>query len=754
MRTLVEQTEREVKGWLEKLSLIEGSDTVHGPIVLMGGEDPEPWDIFPERNIIIIGTQDMLLSRALNRGYGMARARWPMHFGLLNNDCLWVLDETQLMGVGVCTSAQLEGLRHRIGTGVKCASWWASATLDTRLLKTPDLQYLPASTKLDEDDLKSPQVQARVQSVKSLRPCKVTLAADTAKAVSDYAKLLAETICESHQRDTLTLVILNRVDRAREVYSELLQIRKTIGSPDCLLIHSRFRPTERKSLADRLRSPGEKIVISTQAIEAGVDISAKTLITELAPWSSLVQRFGRCNRNGELNQTGGGEIQWIDLAPEKPDGAAGLSLPYSEEQLDTARKLIRSAERSGASPVALRELVPNEPLPEHQILRQKDLVELFETTPDLSGLDLDIGRYIRDDEDRDVQVFWRNVEAENRLPDEGIEPRRNELVRVGVGAFRKFLEDVVKKTNGRVWRRDPVEGEWVDYRATRRIIPGAVFLLSLECGGYSDELGWTGDIKDREITIPPDVETLTRSTPADGQNIDEESAWPGKYESLSSHTAKVVEATNSLLQRIDIDMPSKLKATLETAARWHDVGKAHPCFQAFLKNGASLPEEFRTELLAKAPRTGRRFYGDRRIFRHELASALAWLQTSEGKDELERSLVAFLIATHHGKVRLSLRAMPGETSPPAAAGADPLFARGIWHGDRIPAPEGPALQIEGIPNSIPPLDLTLIQLGESNGRPSWTARMLSLRDHPQFGIFRLALLETLLRSADARASTN
>src|SRR5437762_12957048 len=29
----------------------------------------------------------------------MSRYRWPMHFGSLNNDCLWVMDETQLMGV-------------------------------------------------------------------------------------------------------------------------------------------------------------------------------------------------------------------------------------------------------------------------------------------------------------------------------------------------------------------------------------------------------------------------------------------------------------------------------------------------------------------------------------------------------------------------------------------------------------------------------------------------------------------------------
>src|SRR5208282_1744714 len=44
----------------------------HSPVVLMGGEELEQpkreWDLYPERPCILIGTQDMLLSRALNRG--------------------------------------------------------------------------------------------------------------------------------------------------------------------------------------------------------------------------------------------------------------------------------------------------------------------------------------------------------------------------------------------------------------------------------------------------------------------------------------------------------------------------------------------------------------------------------------------------------------------------------------------------------------------------------------------------------------
>jgi CRISPR-associated endonuclease/helicase Cas3 len=103
MRTLVEQTRDNVNRWLMRLGLTD-STKVH---VLMGGEDASDWDTNPEHDAVIIGRQDMLLSRAMNRGFGMSRYRWPVHFGLLNNDCLWVLDETQLMGVGLTSSAQL-----------------------------------------------------------------------------------------------------------------------------------------------------------------------------------------------------------------------------------------------------------------------------------------------------------------------------------------------------------------------------------------------------------------------------------------------------------------------------------------------------------------------------------------------------------------------------------------------------------------------------------------------------------------------
>ena len=111
MRMLVDQTATNVRRWIEALELANRL----GVHVRMGGEGVDGWDLYPQREAILIGTQDMLLSRALNRGYGMSRYRWPMHFGLLNDDCLSVFDEIQLMGSGLATTAQLEAFRKKLG---------------------------------------------------------------------------------------------------------------------------------------------------------------------------------------------------------------------------------------------------------------------------------------------------------------------------------------------------------------------------------------------------------------------------------------------------------------------------------------------------------------------------------------------------------------------------------------------------------------------------------------------------------------
>lgn len=93
MRVLVEQTDAAVRESLSRVaSLWDGTAGHEGKVgvhMLMGGADAGgDWSLFPEECAVLIGTQDMLISRALNRGYSSGRARWPLEFGLLSQDVL------------------------------------------------------------------------------------------------------------------------------------------------------------------------------------------------------------------------------------------------------------------------------------------------------------------------------------------------------------------------------------------------------------------------------------------------------------------------------------------------------------------------------------------------------------------------------------------------------------------------------------------------------------------------------------------
>jgi len=89
-------------------------------------------------------------------------------------------------------------------------------------------------------------------------------------------------------------------------------------SPLALTLNSRFRPFDRQviiELASQLStSPVPFLLVSTQAIEAGVDISFQRLYRDIAPLDSIVQAAGRCNRSYEWGVGGGEAVVWT-LAP-------------------------------------------------------------------------------------------------------------------------------------------------------------------------------------------------------------------------------------------------------------------------------------------------------------------------------------------------------------------------------------------------------------------------------------------------------
>lgn len=124
---------------------------------------------------------------------------------------------------------------------------------------------------------------------------------DFNKESIDLEKLKDSILSENNS----VLVILNTIDDTKELYSLLY---KECNNNDLLLLNTHLTPRHRKIkiyLAKRrLRQNKRVIVVSTQLIEAGVDIDFPVLYRDFATVANIVQSAGRCNRNGKLNSRG------------------------------------------------------------------------------------------------------------------------------------------------------------------------------------------------------------------------------------------------------------------------------------------------------------------------------------------------------------------------------------------------------------------------------------------------------------------
>ncbi len=88
--------------------------------------------------------------------------------------------------------------------------------------------------------------------------------------------------------------------------------------------NSRYRPKDRRvliRLADVLTDCEVPFVlVSTQAVEAGVDLSFARVFRDLAPLDSIVQAAGRCNRSFEWGEENGRVTVWLLDDPDDPNG--------------------------------------------------------------------------------------------------------------------------------------------------------------------------------------------------------------------------------------------------------------------------------------------------------------------------------------------------------------------------------------------------------------------------------------------------
>jgi CRISPR-associated endonuclease/helicase Cas3 len=716
-RSLVDQVAGEARKWLANLGL---TDEVALHVVMGGrGQTQGDWRDEMYKPAIVVGTVDSLVSKALNRGYGIGRAIFPIDYALVTNGAYWIIDEIQLCPESVTTLRQLAGFAARFGTAEPFGLTCMSGTVPTGLLETVDNPQRGPAVKILPAE-RAGELAVRLNAARAIR----RLPADP----GDY-EAVAAAVRGLHRPGTLTLVVLNTVPAARAVYRQLHG-----GSYERTLLHSRFRGIERARLmADVTGHPENRIVVSTQVVEAGLDLNASVLVTEAAPWPSVVQRAGRCNRTGKVPDA---EVWWV--LPDKPH-------PYEQQDIDAA-----SAElaRLDGERVTSEDLLERDVLTTRRqvaVIRRSDFVGLFDTSPDLSGADVDIAPYVRDAEDLDAEVAWASW-----TPGQGGAPDPDVKAPPGEYRCRVSLGDVAKLAKDRaVWRLDQVAGSWAKITAPGqpRPRPGEVLLVNAADGGYTPETGL--DLSAR--TQVPDRPVLSTAAELaagaeDSYGSDAASMQQRAWLSLDQHSEDVRDHVQALLDVLSPALPPGAARSAVLAGYLHDVGKAHETWQDAI---CRLAPDDQAEMIgkgrpwAKSAGSGRLEFAGKVHFRHELASLLlidgplrGLLAASPDPD-----LTRYLVLAHHGKLRVQVRD-PGDLTvlPPGEAGQRTILGLEQGSSTDIPAMLGQA------PARLT-VDLDEFHLG---GDRSWTRTVLELRD--KYGPLVLAYLETLVRVADWRAS--
>jgi CRISPR-associated endonuclease/helicase Cas3 len=774
--------------------------------LLMGGEERTDWVLWPEKDAVLIGTQDMLLSRALNRGYASRKPRWPIEFGLLNNDCLWVFDEVQLMGPGLATGLQLEAFRNSeingkryFGTASQCVSWYLSATASRRMLMSREWRDGEGDKRSPEFVFAlSPEEQADTSGVLGQRRLATKkLESQPAWRLDD--PFAAERILTRHREmvsslrqappaiPRRTLLICNTVDRARKIHAAICEELKADADlqavPDLVLLHSRYRPPDRAREQERLKAPvspdAGQIVVATQVVEAGVDLSSAILWTEVAPLPSIVQRLGRLNRAGEFGHNGECRFGWTPVAilvgiplprlserPTKDErekherDTTNAYLPYDGCECEAAQTTLSAL--TDASPANLQSQLQPELettlQPPNYSLQRHELLDFFDTDSNLSLGYTDVSPFVRGiDPETDLYLVWREWEGE--YPPFDYDIGRQEICQVPIW-------HVIGKNglsswgNGFVWIGR--ERGWQP-ASRENVLPGATLLLPVQAGGYEDTLGWTGNSNGNgrvtDLYVPvehPTDEDLLSSL---------ESGW----QSIESHTRDVQTCSETIFNGLDL-LDEAVRGAIGEAILWHDYGKVIDGWQDATRQVADAADltwpceiapigkfSFRKSPLLSGltgPSLHREVWRLKRAFaprlRHEVASALA-LRQHHRRDKQEPTiynlLAEYLVMSHHGHVRKTLREeLPRD---PRLIRREGDAVRGIREGAAVPAV---SLNGQVLP-ATPSLSIACRQMGRGpDGAESWTQTVLRLLDH--FGPFRLAYFEAIVRAADCRASAN
>ncbi|ABZ83124.1 crispr-associated helicase cas3, putative [Heliomicrobium modesticaldum Ice1] len=236
---------------------------------------------------IILCTVDQLLSAYILHPYAVGPRRANVVAGALSGAYV-VIDETHLLTPRESLATAVDMVRRYQGL---MTALFMTATMPDTVMDEVARRCKAKTITVTEEQMESDPQSRQVKPERRIHRMTIPLS--------------PEAVLSEHR--TSSLVVCNTVDRAVRFYQTL---KKMLGENKSdiplFLLHSRFLPEDRARLERRITEQfgpdrtGRGIIISTQVLEAGVDISADVLHTELAPANAIVQRSGRVARYGGL----------------------------------------------------------------------------------------------------------------------------------------------------------------------------------------------------------------------------------------------------------------------------------------------------------------------------------------------------------------------------------------------------------------------------------------------------------------------
>ncbi|MEM2160314.1 MAG: CRISPR-associated helicase Cas3' [Candidatus Nitrosotenuis sp.] len=211
-----------------------------------------------------------------------------------------------------------------------------------------------------------------------------------------------------------TLIMLNTREKAANMFLRIIECH-----PDSIYLSTGVRKIDRKKILQKLKEKSSYVLVSTQVVEAGVDVSFSHIYREMSPLDNVVQVMGRLNREG-TDQNARIVVFETDF----------MKTPYLELDMIESRTRIEKATTSEDLYAALPEyyeVISTKNKKNASLVRELDeyIIKLdFDQTWDF------VNRHVFADDERDTVLIPNEQDWEN--------VRKDLLNNITRDSFKKF----------------------------------------------------------------------------------------------------------------------------------------------------------------------------------------------------------------------------------------------------------------------------------------------------------------------------